>query len=141
MKRALRISAAAALGKIADIIQFKLNEDYDFLAQQLEVQELNDQARAAIGIDLLHGKENLSLPQIRMYEDFLEKAVKSSLVRVYDDKFIADQIAVLDKTSVLSLEDFKAFSYTDNVLSVAVKVMFKAVVYASPFGKPVVSRG
>lgn len=130
------ITAAAALGRIAEIQQFGLQQDYSHLTAIKGVQILNDAAKKATGIDLLKPGKHLTFDEIDKYEGFLEDFVEKNLTIKVSDSFLAEEIGLQEKTEDFSLEFFKNFIFSKDI-SRAVKMNFKAIGMAIPSILPI----
>lgn len=131
------ISAAAALNKIADIKQFKLLEDYSYLAAMESVKRVNDEAVSTIGIDLLNSN-NLSMKQIEIYENFLERFIDKNLSVRYSDSFLDDQLELIRTVEDFPTHSFRSFGISQETLTQTVKDSLKQIGIIAPAITPII---
>lgn len=130
------ITAAAALGKIAEIRQFSLSEDFGHLANMEHVARINNEVKNATGVDLLNSK-NITYEDIERYEKHLDRIIEQSLSHKFSESFLADEVGFLDSIEDFPLHSYRALPITIDALMPFVKQVFKAIGISAPSIMPI----
>lgn len=110
MNKAAVLSAAAALSKIAEIKQFGLAQDYNYLLKIEDVIKINEEATSATGVNLLETDKRLSIEDIVKYENYLDIIIRNSLSQKFSDGFLADELQLLNNSRPFSVNSFRGFT-------------------------------
>lgn len=131
------IAAAAALGKIAEIRQFHLKEDYSGLASIENVQKVNEYINKRTKVDIINDI-TLSFDDIDRYEEELDEYVKESLIIRIDDSLLSEEMSLLNRTADIKIDLFKTIQFKQDFASKVVKNMFKAIGMTVPSILPII---
>jgi hypothetical protein len=132
------ISAIAALSKIAEIRQFELKEDFDYLIDSSLVREINAATFQATGIDIINAKKKLSFDDIEKYEEYLDGLMTKALPRVYSSQFLGDELNLLLDAQAFPLESFRSLNFELKDMKGGVKEIFKGLGYIAPSILPII---
>jgi hypothetical protein len=126
------ISAAAALGKIAEMRQYGIEESYSYLIEMEAVQIINNEAKKHTGVDLLNFDRKISSVEIERYEEFLEKVIEQNLTKKLSDSFLEDELTLLEDAKDYPLSLYRTFDIKSRHITPAVKQLLNSIGIITP---------